>query len=195
MAEGQEATEVRLVASKAKVAPDWDMNTPRMELSGAVVATRLGVKVCRAMETKPSRVWIAGDSEIVLASREKNSGFFSEWFSNRIGETHDNQRKMEDICPVGDRGEWWHISGQLNPADQPTRLTSGPQDILMGSEWQSGKEFLKMPRETWPFERKFAEDRRTQVEIPREEVNKRYRGMLGQKDMVSLAKLEIGVEV
>ena len=195
VAEGQEATEVRLVASKAKVAPDWDMNTPRMELSGAVVATRLGVKVCRAMETKPSRVWIAGDSEIVLASREKNSGFFSEWFSNRIGETHDNQRKMEDICPVGDGGEWWHISGQLNPADQPTRLTSGPQDILMGSEWQSGKEFLKMPRETWPFERKFAEDRRTQVEIPREEVNKRYRGMLGQKDMVSLAKLEIGVEV
>ena len=63
-----EAVDVRLVASKARVAPDWNKNTPRLELSGAVLSSRLAVKVVRALEDKPDRVWMIGDSETVLAS-------------------------------------------------------------------------------------------------------------------------------
>ena len=48
--------------------------------------------------------------------------YFSEFYSNRIGETHDNQKKVEDICPVGEAGEWWQISGVENSADRPSRV-------------------------------------------------------------------------
>ena len=147
------------------------------------------------MNEKPSRVWVAGDLEIVLASHEKHSAYISEWFSNHIGETHDNQRLIKEICPVGEDGEWWHIAGQDNPADRPTRLDSGPKDIAPGSEWQDGKAFLKLPRISWPFKRKFAKERKKQVMIPAGEVNiKKYRGILGTKTETSLVTLVEQVE-
>ena len=36
-------------------------------------------------------------------------------------ETFYNQKKIEEIWPVGDAGEWWHIAGAENPADRPSR--------------------------------------------------------------------------
>ena len=42
-------------------------------MNGAVLMTRLLVKVVRALDIKPQRIWIAGDSETVLASREKHT--------------------------------------------------------------------------------------------------------------------------
>ena len=36
--------DVKFLASKAKVAPDWSKNTPRKELCGAVLATRVAVQ-------------------------------------------------------------------------------------------------------------------------------------------------------
>ena len=174
--------EVRLVASKARVSSEWGKNTVRQELNGSVLCTRLLVKTVRAMEIKPERVWVAGDSETVLASREKHSGYFSEFYSNRIGETHDNQKKVEVICPVGEAGEWWHISGAENPADRPSRVGSKPEDIKYGSEWQVGKQFLRMPRSLWPLERKFASERKDMIQIPLMEINRKYR---------NLAKLDV----
>ena len=131
--EGGETVDVRIIASKVKVSKDWDKSTPRQELQGAVLASRLTAKIVESIHAKPKKVWFIGDSETVLASREKWSGFFTEWFSNRIGETHDNQKRVEDHCKVGNNGEWWHIKGSLNPADQPTRLNSKPEDIAYGS--------------------------------------------------------------
>ena len=56
---------------------EWDKNTVRQELNGSVLCTRLLVRTVRAMETKPERVWVPGDSKTVLTSREKHSGYFS----------------------------------------------------------------------------------------------------------------------
>ena len=187
MGQDETVVEVRLVASKARVASDWDRNTPRQELNGAVVATRVTVKVVRAMQLKPEKVWICGDSETILASREKNSGYFTEWFGNRIGETHDNQAKIEEISPVG---EWYHLASAYNMADRPSRLDSKPRDIGFGSEWQEGKDFLKKPRNQWPLERNFAACKKDEILIPREEVNKKYRHHLDSKQgVVSLQEL------
>ena len=89
---------------------------------------------------------------------------------------------IEEICPVGEDGEWWHVVGQDNPADRPTRLDSGPDDIGPGSEWQDGKAFLKLPRSSWPFERKYAKERKQQVMIPTAEVNRKISGDSQEKD-------------
>ena len=189
--------EVRLVVSKARVSSEWDKNTVRQELNGAVLCTRLLVRTVRAMEIKPERVWVVGDSETVLASREKHSGYFSEYYSNRIGETHDNQKKVEAICPVGNEGEWWHISGAENPADRPSRVGSKPNDVGYGSEWQRGKDFLRLPRSLWPLERKFARENKDKVKIPLSEVNKKYRNLpeMGiPRSTINITQLQAVVE-
>ena len=77
----------------------------RQELNGAVLMTRLLVKVVRALDIKPQRVWTAWDSETVLASRKKHSAYFLEYYGNCVGETHKNQQKIKEICPVGVAGE------------------------------------------------------------------------------------------
>ena len=63
--------QVKLLTSKSKVAPDWEVNTVRMEMNGAVLCTRITLRAIRALHVKPKKVWFLGDSETVLASREK----------------------------------------------------------------------------------------------------------------------------
>ena len=86
-----------LLTAKSKVSSMWGTSTPRVEMDGAVLAMRLAYRVVRALneEDIPEVVWIIGDSETVLASREKESGFFGEFFGNRIGETHDYQAELQ----------------------------------------------------------------------------------------------------
>ena len=82
------------------------------------------------------------------------------------------------------------MSSEKNPADRPTRLDSKPEDLGLGSEWQTGIKYLGNPRELWPFERKLGGERKDQVKVPSEEVNKKYRGMIGSKAEVSLISLD-----
>ena len=83
-----------------------------MELNGAVMAVRLAYRAVRSLnpEDVPERVYFLGDSETVLASREKNSGFFGEYYGNRIGETFDVQAEIQKLTQVGDNGDWgWFV--------------------------------------------------------------------------------------
>jgi hypothetical protein len=72
-----------------------------MELNGAVLVLRLTHADVLALPEAPERVWVGGDSETILASREKTRGFFREFFGNRIGETFDLQKQIKNVCPVG----------------------------------------------------------------------------------------------
>ena len=60
------------------------------------------------------------------------------------------------------------------------------------SVWQRGKDFLWGPRSEWPIERRFATDRKAQIQIPTTEINQKYRNMLpSQQTVVSLSQLEV----
>jgi hypothetical protein len=65
----------------------------------------------------------------VLASREKDRGFFGEFFGNRIGEIFDVQQEIQKITKVGDDGEWYHVKSEYNAADRPSRLDSTAEDL------------------------------------------------------------------
>ena len=57
-----------------------------------------------------------------------------------------------------------HVPGLLNPADIPTRAKTTPDEVRMGSIWQSGPAYLSLPREQWPFSRQFLDS------VPEEEM-------------------------
>ena len=170
----------KLLTAKSKVSSMWGTSTPRVEMDAAVLAMRLAYRVVRAlnMEDIPEVVWFLGDSETVLASREKESGFFGEFFGNRIGETHDIQTELQKLTKVGDDGDgkWWHVKSADNAADKSSRVDSVPSELGIGSEWQRGKDYISLDRDQWPTNRNFAE-RKNKVLIPKEEIVKKYRGL------------------
>ena len=181
---------VSILVAKVKVSGMWCTSTPRVEMDGAVMACRLVYRTIKALNTEdiPEQVWIVGDSETVLASREKEAGFFGEFFGNRIGETYDYMDELKKMTKVGDNGEWWHVRSEDNAADRPSRLDSTPSDLGLGSDWQDGPGYLRLERENWPFERNFA-DRKTKVLIPQEEVVRKYRGMADSCGYINLHDL------
>ena len=44
-----------------------------------------------------------------------------------------------------------HLPGELNIADLGTRDETSPNEINQGSLWQTGPEFLQLPKESWPL--------------------------------------------
>ena len=179
---------VTLVCSKSHVTPLHHISTPRSELNGAVIATRLVLSAVESLSSSniiPERVWLIGDSECTLSSLEKVNCAFGEYFGNRVGEVLEQQAKIEKICPVGYNGEWWHTESSNNAADRLTRLDSNIADVGPGSEWQLGKAFLKLSPSQWPITRDFAE--RRDDFIPQIELLKRFRGIINNTEVVHVS--------
>ena len=169
---------VRLVGGKSRVAPMLGTSTPRMELEGATLATRVVLRIVHALvDDPPGRIMFLGDSQTILASRERDKGFFGEFFGNRIGETYDNVEKMDNLVSFDTPVQWYYVPSEHNAADRATRLQSLPADLMLGSEWLEGPAYLRSPIEEWPINRKFA-DKKSGVKIPVEEIRRPYREML-----------------
>ena len=173
------SVECRLVTSNAKVTPLKRISTPRAELNGAVLLSRLVLSTIKGIsesESIPSKVWLLGDSECTLSSIEKTSGAFGEYFGNRVGEILDNQSQIEQFCEVGNDGEWWHVKSKDNAADRPSRIDSTLADVSPNSPWQTGPAYLRTPIEEWPMNREFAA--RKDSAIPSVELLKKYREII-----------------
>ena len=171
---------VALACSNARVTPLKRISTPRAEMNGAVMLTRLTktlVKACSLSGTIPSKVWFIGDSECTLGSIEKTSGAFGEYFGNRVSEIHSNQAQIEEYCPVGS-----------DAADQPTKTDSTLEDVSYGSTWQNGPRYLQLPQSEWPINREFAD--RKDSKIPSSEILKKFRAVVHHINEVP----EIGVQ-
>ena len=176
---------VVLMGCKSRVTPLQRISTPRSELNAGVLASRLILSTVRTLSVSdevPERVWVVGDSECTLASLEKTSAPFGEYFGNRVGEVIDNQAKIETICPVGINGEWYHTESENNGADIATRLDTDCEGLI-GEAYQQGPSYLKLPFEQWPLNRSFA-DRKDDC-IPQSELLKRYRAIVSHVDDVA----------
>ena len=156
------------------------ISTPRSELNGAVIAVRLTRTVIQVLEyeEKPDKILFGKDSETVLAAREKGAGALGEYFGNRISEMWDLQSKIGGIVPVGvtGNGDSFHMPSKCNATDRATRLDSKVEDIMEGSIWQEGMEYLKKPFSDWPWERNFSSKKLTDL-VPNSEIAARYRGL------------------
>ena len=134
-----------LVTAKNRIAPKRQLTIPRTELCGAVLASRLRESICQEMELSFSMIIHLVDSTIVQAQIQKESHRFKPFVASRLSEIQEKTQPSEWAC----------IPGDENPADLTTRITH-PNELVQGSMWQCGPEFLKKPIESWPIRRETA---------------------------------------
>ena len=69
------------------------------------------------------------------------------------------------------------MSSENNAADRASRLNSTPEDLGLGSVWQFGPAYLKLPVGKWPKNRDFA-SRKSKMKVSIEEVRRTFRSQV-----------------
>ncbi|GBL78773.1 hypothetical protein AVEN_65314-1 [Araneus ventricosus] len=157
--EGDDSTDCQLIQARARVAPLKSISISRLELLACNIGARLcqSVKESLGMEEVATRYW--SDSSNALYWIKKNENWATFVFN-----------RVKEIRHLSDPDDWNHISGQLNPADLPSRGCSFQN--LAKSNWWLGPPWLKNPPEYWPKSNIFpdeeivnAEKRKTVVSV------------------------------
>ena len=135
-----EGINVKLISSKAFVAPLKQKTTPQLELMGTIAMSRLTTTIMSALnfEVEYKKFWI--DSEIVLWWLMSQSCKYKPFVSTRIQEFQDAHPDWKE--------EINYVPSEINPADCLTK----PIDIEHLRSWQDGKfhNFLMLPTEQFP---------------------------------------------
>ena len=156
---------VRFIAAKSRVAPLKKLTIPRLELQGAVLASRLGKTILEECRFKFDKAVYFLDSRIVLSWICSEARRFKPFVSVRVGEIQDNS----------DPAEWRHIPGELNVADEVSRGISVKN---LADRWQKGPSFLRLPESEWPQDATAADQR--EVEREQRAVHLVFEGNKGQ---------------
>ena len=132
-----------LVASRTRIAPLKKLTIVRLELQGAVLATRLAQSIESALSTPADKFYFWTDSEVVLGYIGNDSRRFQTFVANRIAEIR------ESTAP----SQWRHVPSAMNPADDCSRGL-GTAELTIDSRWFCGPQFLHEPEEDWPAPRR-----------------------------------------
>ena len=124
-----------LITSKTKVAPVKRLSIPRLELLGCLLLATLMQSVCEAFKDVivVNKKYFWTDSEISLAWIKNSNKEWKLWVENRVNKIRD----------LSDKNDWFHVPGDINPADIPTREF----DLLLFGEnnlWWHGPSFLTL---------------------------------------------------
>ncbi|XP_035227108.1 uncharacterized protein LOC118199374 [Stegodyphus dumicola] len=123
-------TSVQLVLFKSRVAPAKEVTIPRLELLGALTATRLYRQVIDALKLTKCHMYLWRNSSVVL-TRIKKDSHWSVFVANRVAEIRR--------CTNPD--DWHYAPSSSNPADHPSRGCDAK--ILLQSRWWEWPDWLK----------------------------------------------------
>ncbi|XP_064464333.1 uncharacterized protein LOC135375586 [Ornithodoros turicata] len=136
--DGSGYTEECLVLAKTRVAPLKTVSLPRLELMGAVIASRLLKFVQSALAVTHAATILWTDSEITLHWIYGAPSDWKPFVQNRVAE----------IQGVTDPHQWRHCPGHDNPADLLTRGTSCLH-LIESKLWWKGPSWL-IDQQSWP---------------------------------------------
>ncbi|CAD6210186.1 GSCOCG00010884001-RA-CDS [Cotesia congregata] len=130
---------ITLVCSKTKVAPIKRLTIPRLELSAAVLLSKLMRHVQLTLELQDIPVFLWTDSSITLAWVKSNPMKWKEYVGNRVAAIHQ----------ATPNANWRYTTGKLNPADCASRGLDA-KNLTQHNLWWSGPPWLEKSPEHWP---------------------------------------------
>ena len=131
-----------LVMAKSRLVPLKStamVTVPRIELNAARLAVNLSLVIKRELQFRVEKTIFWSDSSVVLKYIENKSARFQRFVANRISYIHAHS-SVES---------WFHVPGELNPADVASRGCSAT-DLVSNKRWIFGAEFLRELEEYWP---------------------------------------------
>ena len=111
------------------------------------MASRLQVMIKEECRFQFEETFLFTDSAIVLAWIHSTARRYKPFVSSRVGEIQSNS----------DPAQWKHIPGEQNVADDVSR---GIAVTELSGRWQTGPEFLRLPKEQWPLKGSGGEQRK-----------------------------------
>ena len=136
LADHQGNVSCSFVMGKARLAPLKSITVPRMELSAAVLATRLDKITREELSLPVDQSFFWTDSTCVLRYIENDTKRFQTFVANRVAAIRDSSSPSQ----------WNYVDTASNPADEASRGV--PADGMQ--RWINGPEFLAQPIENWP---------------------------------------------
>ncbi|XP_036148457.1 uncharacterized protein LOC118647518 [Monomorium pharaonis] len=134
-----EETSLSLICAKTKVAPLKRMTIPRLDLTAAVMVSRLLLKVQRTLNLTDCPTYLWTDSAVTLAWITTHPSRWKEFVRNRT-------TVIQEITPST---TWRFVPGKDNPADCASRGINSAQ-LKHHPLWWSGPAWLRRDPHHWP---------------------------------------------
>ncbi|PFX28501.1 hypothetical protein AWC38_SpisGene6805 [Stylophora pistillata] len=124
---------------KTRQTPQKSVTIPRLELSAAVVATRLNRMMQHELDVAVDERFFWTHSTCVLSYIMNKERRFQTFVANRITTIHERSRP----------DQWYYVGTVSNPADDASRGLSA-EELINKNRWTSGPSFLWEAEDCWP---------------------------------------------
>ena len=127
-----------LAMGKSRVTPLTPVTIPRLELTAALVSSKISCVLRKEREYAPMKEIFRTDSKTVLGYINNDARRFHAFVGNRV------QEIREQSSP----NQWHYVETKSNPADIASR-GAGAQELIDNPLWWNGPEFLWNPCKDW----------------------------------------------